>query len=104
MITCKVGEMGCILTRKILIGVILLIATIVLLIYRIQTLPETTFQGYHHHHEPYKPIEDTWQQFLQNCGRDKFFNTIQNEMKCYHQYMDRTVEKWSGKPLFLTTS
>jgi len=61
MITCKVGELGCILTKKILFGVIMLLLTIGLLAYRIQTLPENALQGFHHHHEPLIPIPDTWQ-------------------------------------------
>ena len=40
MLSFKLGEMGCILTKKILIGMLLLTVTLGLLAYRIQTLPE----------------------------------------------------------------
>lgn len=70
MISCKFGEMGCILTRKILLGVVLLVATLTLLAYRIHTLPEYSMKGYHHHHEngisiiyEVVMINDTWVDF-----------------------------------------
>ena len=44
--------MGCILTRRVVVGVIFLILTIALLAYRINNIPEYTYKGYHSHNEP----------------------------------------------------
>lgn len=40
MVSFKLGEMGCILTKRIVIGMILITMTIGIFWYRISTLPE----------------------------------------------------------------
>lgn len=108
IVSFKVGEMGCILTRKVLLGVALLLCTMALLAYRVHNLPEQVFQGYHHHNEPCRsgrttthltldiPITDTWKDFLMQCPRERYLFEDVTRLNCAIRYHDRTVQGWEG--------
>ena len=103
----KIGELGFIITRKILLGVILSILMMVLLIYKLK------YMRYHYEEECflnlfYKilnilffflkviPISDKWVEFKEVCGKNELNTNYQAMGICSEKYFDKTVINWNG--------
>ncbi|CAK75765.1 unnamed protein product (macronuclear) [Paramecium tetraurelia] len=96
MMSFKIGEFGVILTKRIVIGTLLLILTLGVLWYRIIEMPTQQWMDYHQHYNPNITISDTWTDYLEKCSKEKIFQNLQNQQICYQKYIDRTIVDWKG--------
>ncbi|EAR92946.1 LITAF-like zinc ribbon domain protein (macronuclear) [Tetrahymena thermophila SB210] len=100
IVTLKAGEMGFIMTRKLIITIILIALNVIVLIYKINH----TIQGGHHHkygfthaHDQIYPIQSNWTDFYNECNIKLLMGQGQQQMKhCYYKYIGKTVSNWEG--------
>ncbi|CAK75661.1 unnamed protein product (macronuclear) [Paramecium tetraurelia] len=96
MMSFKIGELGIILTKRIVIGISLLILTLGVLWYRIMEIPTSQWMDYHQHYSPNITIADTWTDYLEKCSKQKVFQNVQFQQYCEQKYVDRTIVDWKG--------
>ncbi|CAD8062801.1 unnamed protein product [Paramecium sonneborni] len=96
MMSFKIGEFGVILTKRIVIGILLLILTLGVLWYRIMDIPTQQWMDYHQHYTPNITITDTWTDYLEKCSKEKIFQNRQSYQSCEQKYIDRTIVDWKG--------
>ncbi|CAD8056816.1 unnamed protein product [Paramecium primaurelia] len=96
MMSFKIGEFGVILTKRIVIGTLLLILTLGVLWYRILDMPTQQWMDYHQHYNPNITITDTWNDYLEKCTKEKIFQNLQFQQSCQQKYIDRTIVDWKG--------
>jgi len=91
MISFNIGEFGIVLTRKIIMGVVLTLILIFTLYMKLD------FLDGHHYYGPVIPVDVTWKDYLQECGKMAFYeHKAERILKCHNKYKDKTVQNWRG--------
>lgn len=67
----KIGELGCILTKKILITTIVGVLTVLIVWYKITHITFTRSYNHSHMHDAVVYTNTTWTEFKDDCGIDK---------------------------------
>mmetsp|Transcript_9264 Transcript_9264/g.816 ORF Transcript_9264/g.816 Transcript_9264/m.816 type:complete len:88 (-) Transcript_9264:524-787(-) len=86
----KIGELGCILTKRIFITTVLSIIAVLVLWYRVTHMVYTKNYGHSHLHDHVTYTNTTWIEFKEDCGLDKIA-THEKYHECENTYIDKTV-------------
>jgi hypothetical protein len=86
----NIGELGMVLTRKIIFGIFLTILLIIVVYTRLD------FHG-GHHHLPVVPIPEKWETFLEECGTNAMVTGGGPKVHfCREKYIEKTIINWKG--------
>jgi len=90
VITLSIGEFGMVLTRKIVLGA--LFTLVLIFTVYLQFDPK-----FHHRQGPVIKIDDTWESFITQCGRQQIHDGgARVAIACDQKYVERTVVNWKG--------
>ncbi|EGR28677.1 hypothetical protein IMG5_170610 [Ichthyophthirius multifiliis] len=98
IVSFKIGEIGFILTRKIILNIIILIITFLVIMYKIKN---TTYHSHKYGHSHANDLlyytNSTWNVFISECSIQKFREKGQQQMSyCWNNHIDRTIVSWEG--------